>query len=365
LSRQYSEAVNLLNKHRKEYGSGNELLYFYDLGMVLHLSGEYTESAAVFERSKRRYDELYTQSLTKLAGSWLVNDYTLPYQGEDFERVLVNVFQAMNYARAGQINEALVEARDVNAVLNAINLRYPEKQKNVYRNDAFAQFLSGIFFEVSGGKQEINDAFIFYKKALAIYEGDYRENYGFAAAPRLLKENLLRTAKVIGAREFDEYRREFSGAAAVSAGAKNPAQIYVLIYHGFAPQKIQDKFLAPIPDGHLLKIAFPKYERRFYEPLAGDFCAQNSASRVCAAPEIAEDIESIAIKDLASRKIRIMAKAALRPLAKYGLTKLRNINWKMSPRPRVRLCDMPGLFMVWRRNKRTCVPGRRCRRRYG
>jgi len=85
----------------------------------------------------------------------LSNDLTLPYEGEDFETVLINVVAALNYVLLNQWDDALVEARKVDHKLNVINDRYDKK--NVYKEDAFARYLSGILYE---GKGELNDAFI-------------------------------------------------------------------------------------------------------------------------------------------------------------------------------------------------------------
>lgn len=320
LSGQYDRALKVLEGHRRDYGANNELLYFLDYGMALHLAGRYADSAAMFEKAKLRYDELYTRSISQHTASWLMNDYTLPYRGEDFERVMVNIFQAMNYSLMGHIPESLVEARNVNSVLTAINLQYSPDQKNVYSDDAFARLLMGLLYEASGSSQGVNDAFISYRKALDLYERAYKSLYGFSSVPTVLKENLLTAASFMGTREADEFKERFSGIHFIPLGEKErQAQAVLVVYHGMSPNKVQDRFIVPAPDGQVLKFVFPKYQKRVVEPLQGDFCARASGFDRCAAPELGEDMAAIAIKNLQNRKMRIMMKAGLRPLLKAGI----------------------------------------------
>ena len=79
------------------YGERNRLLYLLDYGLVLHISGKHQESIRVFEEAKKIYDQMYTISLSNEATTWLINDNTAPYRGEDFERAMINLFQAMNF----------------------------------------------------------------------------------------------------------------------------------------------------------------------------------------------------------------------------------------------------------------------------
>lgn len=87
----YARARLFLEKNKANYGKNNILLYYLDKGMVLHLAGEHKESSLAFEQAKAEYERLYTKSASGIIASWLLNEYTAPYSGEDFERVLINV----------------------------------------------------------------------------------------------------------------------------------------------------------------------------------------------------------------------------------------------------------------------------------
>src|SRR3990170_1126976 len=79
---QYTEADSALEKSKSVYGIRNEVLYYLDRAMVLHLAGRYAESNAFLERAELRMEELYTKSVTSEAGAMLTNDNLLPYEGE-------------------------------------------------------------------------------------------------------------------------------------------------------------------------------------------------------------------------------------------------------------------------------------------
>ena len=175
-SGRYGQALGILDRQQAVYGKNNQLLFLLEKGMVLHRNGQYQESVAVFEEAKSLWEELYTASLSKITASWVVNDYALPYRGEDFERIMMNIFQALNFAALGDFESALVEARDVDSKLEVINGQYSPGQKNVYREDAFARLLAGILYESAGSYADRNDAFISYEKAYEAYAGDYREH---------------------------------------------------------------------------------------------------------------------------------------------------------------------------------------------
>ncbi len=315
-------ALHVLENQPQAYGAQNELLYILDRGMVLHLAGRYKESIAAFEQAKRKIDQLYTQSISKLAGSWVVNDYTVPYRGEDYEHVLVNVFQALNFAALGEYEEALVEARDVDAKLYLINRQYPEGQKNVYREDAFVRFLMGILYELTGDARDLNDADVSYRQALQIYERDYGPNYQ-VAVPLILKENLLSVSQRFDPAAFRQYRGRFPDAHFFSLEDKQKnAEVYLVQYNGLGPLKIQNTFPVVLPDGYAVKLAFPRFSERVVETASSRLLAQSDNGPGVSAPsELGEDIQAIAQKNLDNRRLRIYAKAALRPAAKYFLEK--------------------------------------------
>ncbi len=313
-------ALKVMDTHGQAYGKNSELLYLLDRGLVLHLAKKYKESIRAFEKAKRKFDELITVSVSKELGTWVVNDYSAPYRGEDFERVLINVFQALNFVALGEINEALVEARDVNSQLSIINQQYKADQKNVYRDDAFARLLMGVLYEANQTAMDNNDAFIEYANAVKIYEGDYRFNYELIM-PTLLKENILSMSEFMGRQEVSKYKKKFGNISYPSlTEKKKKSEVFVIQYNGYAPIKIQNEIPIPLPGG-IVKFAFPKYHQRVYSFASSRVIAVNGSNSFQVESELVQDIGAIALKNLERRKTRLIAKALVRPIGKYMLSK--------------------------------------------
>lgn len=316
----YQAAAKVLTTHPQGYGANNELLYWLDRGLVFHLAGDYPESILAFDQAKHLFDDLWTKSLTQEAATWLINDYAAPYRGEDFERVMINIFQALNYIAMGELEEALVEARDIDGQLTTINLQYPVDQKNVYKEDAFARLLMGILYEAGPTPGDWNDAFISYQKSAEIYETNYQSHYEIQI-PIILKENLLTLAQGMGKEVGSMYEDKYPEIQILPWPEKlKMGEVYCILYTGLSPLK-RERFLPiPLPDGYITKLAFPVYESRTTEGEDLIFSAHQDQRLAVQVPlELGEDIEGIARQNLENRKGRILAKAVARPAGKYFL----------------------------------------------
>jgi hypothetical protein len=315
VAERFDLALSNLENQQDAYGPRNELLYNLDLGLVLHYAGRYRESVLAFERAKRVYDRLYTVSLSNYASTWLVNDNRSPYSGEDFERALLNVFQALNFTALGRWEDSLVEARDVDARLRLINSRYQPEARNVYKEDAFVRLLMGLVYESSGTREGWNDAFISYGKAWDIYRSDYLERYNLAA-PEVLKRQWARVAQKLGWE--DRLPGEVSSFLKKNGRPQEGmARIVVVHYRGMSPVKRQVSIPVPLPNGNIARLAFPKFMERIYPEK--DFWVRARDSRgveTKALTELAQDISRIAKENLRNRQVRVIAKAVLRQAGK-------------------------------------------------
>jgi hypothetical protein len=230
-------AASIVEQSEKEYGSTSRVLYGMDRGMTLHLAGQYQQSNAALEEAEQEVERLYTRRVRTEAAAFLTNDTSLPYEGDPYEQVMINVIKALNYAAMNNFTEALVEARRLDNRLNVIGDR--AQGKDTYRDDGFARYLPGILYEVTG---DLNNAFVAYRKAYEAYES--AGGWGKIATPSQLKSDLLRVTDLLHlSTELDEYRRRFPDATWKSG--KDPAQLAQLVvisYNGLAPRK-EDEFL--------------------------------------------------------------------------------------------------------------------------
>jgi hypothetical protein len=321
LKQDYDSACKLVQKNKKEYPKRNAALYYLDEGITFHLAGRYSESNESFSRAESIMDELYTKSLSKEAASFLISDNTVPYRGEDFEKAMVNLFMALNYATLGAWEDSLVEARKVDNKLLVINANYDEDKKNVYKEDAFIRFLMGTLYEADG---ELNDAFISYRKAEEIYRVDYLPNYG-VRPPEFLIENLITAAEGMGFyREMEEIQSKYPLVACRNLSEKRGmVELFLVHYNGIGPEKVEDSFAIPMPDGYIMKMAYPRFVRKNFQISHAEVTLKNRQERPCARfpTLLMEDIGAIARTNLDNRINRIKAKAIARATTKYLASK--------------------------------------------
>ncbi|MEW5895205.1 MAG: hypothetical protein AB1650_05565 [Candidatus Omnitrophota bacterium] len=299
------------------YGKNNRLIEALDRGMIFHYAGRYRRSIEFFEEAKKIYDELYTKSLSKIAASWLWNDSSLPYPGEDFERAMINVFQALNFLALGEHDEALVEARNASSVLQALNDRYPKDLKNVYRDDAFVRMLAGILYESLGERNDLNDALIDYRKALKLYETSFLVECGIAV-PEVLKENFLSVSQWMGDDELSISKRRFQNTKIYSIKERaGKGELYVIVYRGQIVNKVEGTVVLPGMDGLLTRISFPRYRKNFKSDKSVSMkVVSEQEKEQMQFLNKAQDMDVIARLNLDNRRTRILAKAVARPVTK-------------------------------------------------
>jgi hypothetical protein len=317
LAGDYDSAHKIVQQSKGTYAERNAVLYYLDKGTILHFAGRYKESNRNFFKAESIMDELYTRSISKEAASFVISDNTVPYRGEDFEMAMVNLFLALNYAQSGSWEDAVVEARKVDVRLNLINSKYEEEKKNVYKEDGFIRFLMGIFYE---GEGEINDAFISYRKSEEIYRQDYVTNYGVPVPP-LLIENLLTSADGMDLyEETAEIKKQYPDVAFMPAETKRTmAEVFIVHYNGLGPEKMEEYFLVPMPDGYVMKIAYPVFVKRGYGISHGEVVLRNlkTGTSYSFTTVLMEDIASIAVLNLENRINRVKTKAIARATTKY------------------------------------------------
>jgi hypothetical protein len=231
----------IVQRDEKEYGEKSRVLYGMDRGMTLQLAGDYQQSNAVLEQAEEELDRLYTRKIRTETLAFMTNDTALPYEGDPYEQVLINVLKALNYARLGQWQDALVEARRIDHRLNVLSDR--TKEKNAYRDDGFARYLSGILYESTG---DVNNAFIAYRKAYETF--DATRAWSHTAVPSQLRKDLLRTAEALHfTQELAEYRSVFPDTKwETSQALQQLAQVVVISYNGRAPRKEDQVLDLPI-----------------------------------------------------------------------------------------------------------------------
>ena len=229
------KAVKIIENAKDEYDSKSQLLYLMDRGMTLHLAAQYEESNTYLEQADDLVEDMYTKRITDEASAVLISDTELPYQGDPYEQIMINVVKALNYALLGNLTEALVEARRIDHRLNVLA---DSVEEDDYQEDPFARYLSGMLYEAFG---DLNDAFIAYRKAEEGYQR--ARTWSGISMPQYLTEDLLRVTKALHlGTEYKAYRQVYPDVQEVSFDSQQLAHLVVLSYNGRGPQK-KDIFL--------------------------------------------------------------------------------------------------------------------------
>jgi len=305
--------TQIQNLKESEYGKKNAVLYYLDLGMVQHDAGQYKDSDVSLAAAEDRMEELFTKSVSRRAGTFLLNDNTTEYSGEVFERALMNAIRALNYVFLGTTEDALVEARKVTAYLARFNSFM--EGKSGYKDSAFAQYLSGMLFEQNGAN---DDARICYDAAAGAYKW-YGSDYG-TPEPHF------------GVPAYADLDRQGLG------------EVVLLHYNGKAPMKVSRSFQVAWNEamiavnqsgddeansnrfrkalnagllGSAITVSYPEYVQDPYNIAA----SRISADGFSADTQLMEDVSAIARRALEDRNAAIKLRAIARATVKYVLAK--------------------------------------------
>jgi hypothetical protein len=78
-------------------GKNSELLRLVEYGTILHLEGNYYQSLLVFDKASELSNKLFTVSLSKKAGTFVLSEKVDNYYGEKYERSAIRFYQALNH----------------------------------------------------------------------------------------------------------------------------------------------------------------------------------------------------------------------------------------------------------------------------
>ena len=270
---------------KKQEPNGDDLLlYLLDWGLALHQAGKYEESNKVFLRADAIADIKDYTSLADEAATLLTSDNIKDYKGEDFEKVLINTYLAINYTLLGKYEDALVEARRVNQKL----YRMVNEGQRKYQQNAFARYLSAVMYEADGNW---NDAYIDYQKTWELmpnYPGLGRDLWRLAWLSKMRDQQ-------------DRWDKEFNLTDADHQAGKDldprkgQSEIIVIYENGISPKKYPHRTFWSIP------VFKPRYN-----PVSQANVFIDGEDRGTTA--ILHDIEYTAIENLDEKYAGIIAK---------------------------------------------------------
>lgn len=336
-------AEKIIQQSEKKVKPKDRLLYLLNRGVTTRMLGDYRESIKLFGEADHMIED-YSTNYGAEALALVTNPMATPYRAEDFEKVLIHFYQALNYIDLKQYDDALVECRRINIQLHEINDKYPD-HKNRYQDDAFAHLLTGLIYDAL---KDYNNAFISYRNAYDVYQSSYAKNFGLTA-PEQLKHDLVRTAALTGFTEEQHQYEDQFGFQYQPTDSVGSSVIFFWL-NGLGPVKsewsvnfamvkgeggwanfVNDQYGLSFPvyigdltsskkseldDLRIIRVAMPRYSDR--RPVYNS-ATLTTASGKTYQLELAENIDAIAHKTLHDRLLREMGKAILRLAVKKGI----------------------------------------------
>jgi hypothetical protein len=311
-----------LVKIDKNSGSDKDILFFFEKGELLRLKKANADSIATWREADRLLDAWESEAKVNMskigagAASLIINDKSMRYDGEDYEKVMLTTRLALDYISAGDFESARVymkktgELQDFIAELHSKELQkeedaakekgvktdiatlngYPiatlntpevNSLKNAYHN-AFSEYLAGFVYEALG-----NDlAMPAYKRAVELKPDS-----------QLLKDSLVRINK---------------GKANIDNG--NNSDVLLVVENGVAPTISSVTVPLPIPRAGLVPISFPILEADPSASIVG-INVKYGENKSLNLDKIA-NIDAMARKSLRDRLPGIMLRGAIRAAAK-------------------------------------------------
>ncbi|MDR3160481.1 MAG: hypothetical protein LBU28_02575 [Spirochaetaceae bacterium] len=248
----YEQALGIIVREQEDrpplYPARDAILLRLDRGMIEHYAEQYGASSADLEEGERLIEAAFTKSLTLEIASYIVNDNTREYAGEDYEDVYLNAFNALNYYHRGDPEGGLVEIRRMNEKLQVLADKYDAGEASV--NEYVRESVEDLRVE--------REPFTFSNSALARYLGTlFYRGAGRADDARIDLEGISRAYAAAPRVYPHRPPASLAGELAVPAGL---ARLNVIGFAGLSPVKEEEVRLIPLPlpfPNNTAKLALP------------------------------------------------------------------------------------------------------------
>ncbi len=323
----YALAEKLLDNHKKFKKKKNILLYYLNKGYLLRQQNKFAESNTYFNKADLHIEDQGTKAGQE-ALALITNDAVRDYKASGFEKLMVHYYKALNYLALSQNNDALIEVRRMDIMIQNVTSKSKKVNKKMPEEIAFIQNIMGLVYETSG---DYNNAFIAYRNAYDNYKSSSM------LVPSQLKQDILHATKIMGfGSDLLFYQKEFGMQYDDSLYAGKQAVVFW--ENGLGPVKEEwslnfhitggsgqvffanDDLGLNIPftvstsnqnklvDLGLTRIAMPKYEKRInaYDNGTINFGGKNYQL------EVMQDINHLAFTTHKTEMMRTLSKTLLR-----------------------------------------------------
>jgi len=300
------------------YNEKNSVSLFLDKGLLEHYAGNYSNSSQDLQRAERLIEEAFTKSVSQAFASYIANDNTKDYPGEDYEDIYLNVFNALNYYHNGDLEGAMVEIRKItfsSGKLDMLSRKYEEGQKSA--GDGAMEALKKIGFGVNPALPQ-GDPVQFSDSALARYLGAlFFQAQGNADSARIEFDRIPGAISSNPKVYANTIPKAIEDARNVPAGQ---ARLHVIGFTGLSPIKVEKEFTQNFPffQNEILrnqKFALPVLQPR---PSTITRIVLNVEGQGTSELELFEDMGKVASETYNARFANMFFKTYIRTMLKYA-----------------------------------------------
>jgi hypothetical protein len=315
-------AIRDLDKNNK--GKDHDLLYYLEMGELKRLKTDYPGSQSAWFAAEQRvldWEAAATADPARVAGaalSYVVNDKLRPYEGHDYEKVMLTTRMAMNHLAMGEWDNARVAIKRTHereAVIAAVRSHEYEQ----LRAEARKRGYTPSFKDLNGypiteiDNPEVNSLRNSYQSAISHYLAGFiyeAEGEPSLAAPGYRQAIELRP----GVPLLEEALAGLDQRMATHDNSTTDTLF--LIETGLAPAIQSRQFSLPIPiNGELVlvSVSFPTMRAQGGMGAPGNLTVDGGAPL---APVQVTSIDAMARRALQDEMPGIMLRAAIRSTAK-------------------------------------------------
>ncbi len=293
-----------IEAYSKKSLTGSSFLAGAEAGMVALAAGDWDAALRQLASAAEAVAEYERQALVSPEGaarsiaSFALNESVLEYRGEGYERVQLHTGLALAYFAKGLLEDARVEVRRANALLESEEELY-EKE---YAAGGLGHFLSAVSYELA---LEPDQAYI-----------DYERMHEKGLGGELVTRSLARLARALGRdEETRRWEEQYGRPESLPDGA---ACVILIAGVGMGPFKVEGTLPIPTPEG-LLQWSVPSYQRN-PQPIAALVLAA-PRDELSARSVLVENVSDVAKKNLDDRLLWLVTKSTARAFLKREATR--------------------------------------------
>lgn len=318
------EAITALEKHsgRKK----RDLLHYFELGELLRLENRFDDSQKAWmaaDLQVQGWEQAARLNPAKLLGdsaALIINDKLRPYEGRDFEKVMLTTRIALNHLARGDWDNARVEIKKTHereAVIAELRARQIEKTEEEARKRG-----AGIRFKELNGypvqtidNPEVNALRNSYQSAFSHYLAGFV--YEALGEPGLAAAGYRQAIELRPGLPLLE--EALAGLDARAGTAHHGfTDVLFVIESGAAPARVSQEFNLPIPYRNellLVPVSFPvlREQGRAHMPAA------IRVGEVTATPAVITSVDAMARRALQEEMPGIMLRGMIRSTGKAAL----------------------------------------------